>query len=218
MTNTTLIIGNQNYSSWSFRAWLVLKLTGLPFEYKKIYLRKSDTSVQLSTLSPSGKVPLLHHNGLIIWDSLAIGLFLADQFPQLLPQDSDSRAEALSIICEMHSGFQTMRSSITMDMKSRNKPYTKTEALQNDIQRIQEIWTQCRSENEDSGPFLFGQYTLADAFFAPVVSRFVTYAIPVNDVCRSYMGTMCNHSFYQDWLREADQETETIDWPQSARK
>lgn len=212
MPDTILIIGNQNYSSWSFRAWLALKLTGLPFEQKKVYLRKSDTSSQLTVLSPSGKVPLLHHNGHVIWDSLAIGLFLADHFPNLLPQDIASRATALSIICEMHSGFQAMRSTITMDMKSRNKPYNNTDALQNDIQRIQDIWTQCRSEYHGGGAFLFGEYSLADVFFAPVVSRFVTYAIPISDVCQSYMESMCSHSFYQEWLSHAEQESETIDW------
>jgi len=129
MTDTLLVISNQNYSSWSMRAWLALKLTGLPFELKKIYLRKSDTSHQITELSPSGKVPLLRHNGHLIWDSLAIGLFLVEQFPHLLPQDKNLRATALSIICEMHSGFQSMRSIITMDMTSRNLTYANTDAL-----------------------------------------------------------------------------------------
>jgi glutathione S-transferase len=207
-----LIIGNQNYSSWSFRAWLALKLTGLPFDTKKIYLQKPDTKSQILAHSLSGKVPVLLHNEIRVWDSLAISLYLAEQYPQLLPQDLSDRAKAYSIICEFHSGFQHLRQTCTMDMTARHKPYAPSEALLADINRIQAIWTDCRTEKVENGPFLFGAYSIADVFFAPVVSRFVTYDIPQSEVCQQYIDTIVAHRHYQEWYKDAQTETEVIHW------
>ncbi len=212
MQHPLLIIGNQNYSSWSFRAWLALKLTGLPFDTKKIYLQKPDTKSQILAHSPSGKVPVLLHNEIGVWDSLAISLYLAEQHPGLLPQAVSDRAKAYSIICEFHAGFQHLRQTCTMDMTARHKAYNPSDDLQADINRVQAIWTECRYNTVENGPYLFGAYSLADVFFAPVVSRFVTYDIPQNDVCQQYMDAIVIHPHYQEWYKEAEAETEVIQW------
>ena len=206
VSNTMLIIGSPNYSSWSFRAWLAVKLSRITFELQKIDLDKPETKARLIAETPAQKVPVLHDEGHVIWDSLAIGLYLAEQFPHMLPKHSKARAEALSVICEMHSGFSALRERCSMEMIAKHKYYVRSAALDGEIKRIQAIWGQCRANHGNKGPFLMGDYSLVDAFFAPVVSRFVTYDIQVDEIAQCYMATVVAEPMYQAWFAMAERD------------
>lgn len=179
MGNLTLIIGDKNLSSWSLRPWLVLKQAGISFVERKILLDRPETRAALADVSPSLRVPCLLVDELTVWDSLAICEYLADRFPEkaLWPTDSKARAVARSVSAEMHSGFQSLRTVWPMHFAREGMRHT-THGLDGDISRIAEIWETCRrdyGEAGNGGPFLFGRFSIADAMFAPVVSRFVTY-------------------------------------------
>lgn len=204
--DTTLVIGNKNYSSWSLRAWLPLRQAGVSFREKMIPLRREDTSEQILHWSPSGKVPALLHEGQIIWDSLAIGEYLAEHYPQagLLPADPTARARARSIMAEMHAGFAALRKDCPMDMRA-HRPIELSMETSRCVTRISDIWEECLNDN---GPgFLFGAPGLADAFYAPVVSRFATYGISPGPLGQAYMQQVQEWHLYQEWLNAARQET-----------
>jgi len=194
-----LVIGDRNYSSWSLRPWLAMKQIGLPFEEINIRLNSSGAKAEILRHSPSGKVPCLIDGETLIWDSLAICEYLAEKSPTLWPAHRKTRAEARSISAEMHSGFRALRRSMPMDVHA-SKPYEGRSAeVQTDIDRIVEIWEGCRSRFAEAGPFLFGAFTIADAMFAPVVWRFLTYAIELPPASRAWVEAMCALPAMQDW-------------------
>jgi glutathione S-transferase len=194
-----LVIGDRNYSSWSLRPWLVLKQAGLPFEEIYIRLRDTHTKVEIFKYSPSGKVPCLLDGDTVVWDSLAICEYLAEISPALWPSTRAARAEARAISAEMHSGFGAMRHSMPMEIHA-SKPYDgRTAQVDADIARIVEIWENCRKRFATTGPFLFGTFTVADAMFAPIVWRFLTYAVELPPASREWVETMCALPAMQEW-------------------
>ena len=194
-----LVIGDRNYSSWSLRPWLVLKQSGLPFEEISIRLRERNTRTEIFKHSPSGKIPCLVDGGTVVWDSLAICEYIAEKAPSMWPTDSRSRAEARSISAEMHSGFVALRHVLPMDIAASKPFVARTADVDGDIGRIIEIWEGCRSRFVDAGPFLFGRFTIADAMFAPVVWRFLTYEIELPAASRKWVEAMLALPAMQEW-------------------
>jgi glutathione S-transferase len=214
MTDITLYIGNKNYSSWSLRGWLVLKESGLAFDEVLIPLDELDTRSELLRISPSGRVPVLQHGALTVWDSLAIGEYLAELCPErrLWPQDPGSRALARSVAAEMHSGFAALRQHLPMNIRSSFPDRGVTPEVQGEINRITSLWReQRRKAVEGDGPFLFGHFTIADAMFAPVVSRFRTYKIELDELCQSYADTVWALPSYQEWQESSGHEPMIIE-------
>ena len=202
MPEFTLVIGDKNISSWSLRPWLLMKHLGVTFDEVLIRLRQPDTRQQALIHSLSGKVPVLKHNGLRIWDSLAIAEYLAELYPErhLWPADRAVRAEARSVSAEMHSGFQALRSHLPMDILGRHPGKgLEGEGVRDDIARVQEIWRDARAQFGAGGPFLFGAFSIADAMYAPVVTRFTTYDVPCDTVCAAYMDAIWNLPAMQEW-------------------
>ncbi|UTH74966.1 glutathione S-transferase family protein [Chromobacterium sp. IIBBL 290-4] len=175
----TLVIGNKNYSSWSLRPWLVLKMLNEPFQEQQIDLFLSDTKARILAANPAGKVPVLIDDKLRIWDSLAICEYLADCFPaaRLWPDDNKQRAVARSIVAEIHAGFEALRGKLPMDISHQGIAYDRTPAVSLDIDRVIALWEEQRAKHAADGDFLFGHFTIADAFFAPICTRFQTYNI-----------------------------------------
>lgn len=202
-----LIIGNKNYSSWSLRPWLGLKVAGIPFEETVLNLYEPEARSKRLAYSPTGKVPLLIDGGIKVWDSLAIAEYVAETFPDkpLWPQDAAARAQARSICAEMHSGFTSLRSELSMDVRARLKAEVSPQA-QADIDRIVALWSDCRGRFGSGGPFLFGQFSWADAFYAPVVTRFATYAVALPPVAQAYVETILALPAMQDWIAAAKAE------------
>ena len=212
MSRLTLVIGNKNYSSWSLRAWLALRKTGADFEELLIPLSRPETEAAIKLHSPAGRVPVLKVGDLAIWDSLAIAEYLAERFPEagLWPADAEERALARSVCAEMHSGFPALRGGMPMNVRARLPGKGRSPEVGADIARVQEIWETCRSRVGEDGLFLFGDFTLADAFYAPVVSRFRTYGVALGDVCRRYVEAVWAWPDLQDWAAAASKEPYTI--------
>lgn len=212
MTAFTIIIGNKNYSSWSLRAWLMLKQTGVEFAEELIPLYEADSKEKLLKHSASAKVPVLRHGDLTVWDSLAIGEYLAEQFPDagLWPEDTAKRAWARSICAEMHSGFAALRGDMAMDMRSSFPDHVPGPGVAEDIKRIAEIWNECRAAATGDQPFLFGAFSMADAMFAPVASRFRTYATKLDPVSEAYIDAIHAWPPMAEWAEVAKTEPYTI--------
>ncbi|MGD9511629.1 MAG: glutathione S-transferase N-terminal domain-containing protein [Geminicoccaceae bacterium] len=207
MDELTLVIGNRNSSSWSLRPWLLLQHLGLPHRVVTIPLRRPDTAARIHRHSPAGKVPVLRVGELAVWDSLAIAEWLAERHPELWPADPAQRALARSVSCEMHSGFSALRTFLPMDFTARFGPPGKLLAsVEADIERIVAIWASCRRAAAGAGPFLFGRFGIADAMFAPVCSRFTTYAVPLERAAQAYVDTVMAMSPMQEWGRLAHAE------------
>lgn len=205
-----LVIGDRNYSSWSLRPWLAAKQAGLPFEEVSIRLRQAGTKTEIFKHSPSGKVPCLMDGEVTVWDSLAICEYLAELSPALWPLDRAARAEARSVSAEMHSGFSALRQSMPMEIHA-SKPYEGRSAeVATDIARIVAIWESCRSRYAASGPFLFGAFSVADAMFAPVVWRFLTYAIELPPASRAWVEAMCALPAMKEWQAGALAENHPV--------
>lgn len=203
MSTFTLVIGNKNTSSWSLRPWMLMRTAGIAFDEAHVRLRQPDTRAQCLRYSPAGLVPVLNHGTLTIWDSLAICEYLAELFPtrELWPTEPAARAHARAISAEMHSGFQALRQHMPMDCLGRYPGQAhEADGVADDIARITDIWRECRGQWGDAGPHLFGKFSIADAMFAPVVSRLETYAAPVDDVSRSYMDHILALPAMTDWL------------------
>lgn len=208
-----LVIGNKAYSSWSLRPWLVLKHIGATFSETRISLYVPGSKKEMLRHAGSGKVPALKHGALSIWDSLAICEYLAERFPaaQLWPESVAERAEARSVSAEMHSGFTAIRSAMPFNCRARGRHVMRTQDVDTEIKRVGEIWNGCRARHQTQGPWLFGRFTIADAMFAPVALRFVTYGVELAGSAREYMDTVETHPPVQEWIAAAREEQEVIE-------
>ncbi|WP_448189648.1 glutathione S-transferase family protein [Azospirillum sp. sgz301742] len=214
----TLVIGNKAYSSWSMRPWLALKHTGAPFTEVLVQLRQPDSRDTILQHSPSGKVPLLRHGERVVWDSLAICEYLAETYTDaaLWPDDTYARAVARSVSAEMHSGFVDLRSNMPMDLKARRPGEGRTDECLADIARITEIWRDARARfgamDQNGGPYLFGRFSIADCMYAPVVTRFETYGVDLDPVCRTYADAVLALPAMREWTEAARAEPWTLSY------
>lgn len=212
MADFTLIIGNKNYSSWSLRPWLVMKHLGLQFEEVVIPLYEGDWRERVSHYSPTVKVPVLRHGDVILWESLAICDYLAELYStaELWPWDVEARAFARSISAEMHAGFAALRSNMPMNIRSEKPGKSRTPEVERDIARIVQIWEQCRTEFGRGGDFLFGKFGIADAMYAPVVTRFRTYGVELPGASAEYARAILTMPAMLEWEEAARAEPWTI--------
>jgi glutathione S-transferase len=222
----TLYIGNKNYSSWSMRPWVLLKQAGIPFEERLVRFDSFDGESRFKSevlkVNPSGRVPVLVDDGFPVWDSLAIAEYAAEKFPdrQLWPQDAKARARARSVCAEMHSGFGALRSHCPMNIEAdlahngaivwRDQP-----AVRGDVQRIVQMWSDLLSEHK--GPMLFGEFSNADAFFAPVCMRIRNYALPVPGHITDYIRRVCALPGVKAWMDDALAEHDFVDFDEPYR-
>ncbi len=211
MQQKRLIIGNKNYSSWSFRAWLMLSKLKIAFEEVTIPLRTDRSLDKIRHYSAAGKVPVYLDGGTTIWDSLAIAEYLAEHYPQLWPGDVRRRAHARSISAEMHAGFASLRKAMPMNCRAVGRKVAQTAAVAKDIRRIQAIWGDCRANNTEEGKWLFGSFGIADAMYAPIVSRFHTYNVAADSSTAEYMNTVLEDRLVQRWYAAARHEQEVIE-------
>jgi glutathione S-transferase len=220
-----LILGNKNYSSWSMRPWLAMRVAGLRFEEEVISLNAPDFKVRLLEVSGTGKVPTLVDDEVRVWESLAILEYIADKFPAaaLWPADAKARAHARAISHEMHAGFLPLRRACPMNLWRPVKKLALTDEVAANVRRIDAMWTDCRARFGSQGPFLFGHFTAADAMYAPVVSRFHTYAVEVGAASRAYMEAVMALPAWHEWRAAALKEPWVLpedepDWPQVLRE
>jgi glutathione S-transferase len=199
-----LVIGNKNYSSWSLRPWLALKVAGLPFEEEPVLLDKPETQARIRRFNPAGRVPCLIDGALTVWDSLAILEYLAEKRPALWPSDAADRARARSVAAEMHSGFPNVRTHMPMNVRNRFPGKGRNAEVDAEIARISQIFDASRK------PFLFGPFSAADAMFAPVVLRFRTYEPPLSPASRAYMDAVLALPAMQEWIAAAGVEAEAM--------
>ncbi|WP_027469870.1 glutathione S-transferase family protein [Deefgea rivuli] len=205
-----LLIGNKNYSSWSLRPWLGLKVAGIAFDEQMHNLYAANARDERLQFAPTAKVPVLIDDEITIWETLAIAEYIAERFPlaKLWPHDVAARAHARTVCAEMHAGFVALRTACPMDCRSR-KSATMSAEVQADVDRIVALWADCRERfgiESSEGEFLFGHFTWADAFFAPVVTRLVTYGIEVPAAATLYMNTVLALPAMQEWLAAAEVE------------
>jgi len=209
---TTLTISSKNYSSWSMRGWLLVKFSGLPFEEVMLSPKDAAARAEILLLSPSFLVPCLTHGKVKVWDTLAIAEYLDELKPKsgLLPTDLATRAMCRSICGEMHSGFSAMRAALPMNLKGYFPKFKVWSRAQADIERIVEIWKECL--DIFGGPYLFGkQVTMADAMYAPVVTRFLSYNVPLDEECAGYCKTIMALPEVKEWIADAKKEPDDID-------
>ncbi|MGZ9156375.1 MAG: glutathione S-transferase family protein [Candidatus Binatia bacterium] len=216
MADFTLVLGNKNYSSWSIRAWLAAKQTGAAFDEIIIPLDQPSTVSEIAQNSPSDKVPVLKRDGLVIWDSLAIAEYLVERYPAagLWPDAEDARATARAAAAEMHAGFQALRTQLPMNVRAVKPTNARIPEAEADIHRIASLWSDFRRRfggKIEGGPFLFGAWCLADAFYAPVVSRFTTYQVGVDAVCQAYMEAVLEAPMVAEWFAAARAEPWVIE-------
>jgi glutathione S-transferase len=215
MADLTIYVGNRNYASWSLRAWLALKATGAAFEEVVIPILVPGSKETLLKYSPSGKVPALHHGEIVVWDSLAICGYLGDIFPDagLWPADPAAKAMARSISAEMHSSFMALRREFPMNIRSSFPGREISPEAQTDINRVMAIWRQCRNRfgEKNGGDFLFGPFTIADAMYAPVVTRFRTYKIDLEREADAYCDAIQSLPAMQERAAAARNEPMVID-------
>ena len=212
-TDLTLVIANKTYSSWSLRPWLAMTHFGLTFEETVIPLDQDATSSEIRKHSPAGKVPVLHHGSITVWESLAILDYLADAFydKPWWPSDPHAQAHARTIAAEMHAGFGALRKAMPMNLRKSYAPRTWAEDVAKDVQRVQDLWRDARKRFSGGGDFLFGDFTIADAMYAPVVTRFKTYAVDMDETASAYSAAIFNLPAMQKWMTEAADEPWVID-------
>jgi glutathione S-transferase len=220
----TLVIGNKNYSSWSFRPWIAMKAAGIAFDEVVISLEAEDFKARVSKISGTGKVPALVDGDVHVWESLAILEYLAEKFPaaKLWPQDPAGRAHARAVASEMHAGFQPLRKACPMNMWRPVKKLALDADVSANVKRIDALWTDCRTRFGAGGPFLFGSFGAADAMYAPVVARFHTYDVTVSETSRAYMAAVMTLPAWAEWTKAALKEPWVLphdepDWPQVLR-
>ena len=208
MSELTLVIGNRNYSSWSMRAWLALEQTGAPFREQQVWFDEDGDRAQRLALSPAGRVPILRHGDLTVWDSLAIAEYVAELYPDagLWPADPHARALARALCAEMHSGFFEIRNRMPLNCRARTTPREPHVELNAEIERIVQIWNETRRQYGAGGPYLFGARTLADAFYAPVASRFATYAVELDGEAALYAESVLAMPAVRQWIDKAESE------------
>ena len=213
MDRFELIIGNKVYSSWSLRPWLVLKHIGVGFTETRVSLYVPGYKKLIQQHSPAGRVPVLKHGNLTIWDSLAICEYLAELFPQneLWPQAPAARAEARSLSAEMHSGFNILRNLMPFNCRAIGRRLVRTQELDSEIARIEEMWKLCRKRHAAEGPWLFGRFSTADAMYAPVAMRFVTYGVVLKGAAGEYIANLEAHPPVKEWIAAAKQEQEVME-------
>jgi glutathione S-transferase len=218
-----LIIGNKNYSSWSLRPWMAMKVAGIAFEETLVSLEAQDFKARVTALSGAGRVPVLIDGNIRIWESLAILEYLAEKFPAagLWPKEASARAHARAIASEMHAGFTPLRRHLPMNVSRPVKPRPLDEGAAADAKRIDAIWSECLATY--AGPFLFGGFGAADAMYAPVVWRFHTYAVEVSAAARAYMRAAMALPASIEWREAARREPwvlphDEVDWPQVLRE
>ncbi|NJM29969.1 MAG: glutathione S-transferase family protein [Rhizobiales bacterium] len=212
MSGLQLVIGNKNYSSWSMRPWLAMTQAGIKFQEVFVQLDTPKFLREIRKHSGAARVPVLHHGDLTIWDSLAILEYVADVYPakNLWPKNRNARAQARSACAEMHAGFQALRNACPMNLRRPARAVPMNDAIKNDIARIETIWRACRKHYGKGGPFLFGKFSNADAMYAPAVTRFETYAIPVAKDTRCYMDAILSLPSFKTWKDAALKETWVI--------
>jgi glutathione S-transferase len=218
-----LIIGNKNYSSWSFRPWIGMKAVGIAFEERVISLNDPEFKRAIAPVSQNGKVPALDDDGVHVWESLAILEYLAEKFPHagLWPADPSARAHARAVAAEMHGGFAALRGECPMNFWRPVKRRELSADALADVARIDAMWSECRLRY--GGPFLFGAFGAADAMYAPVVSRFYTYAVEVGERSRAYMDAVMALPAWREWKEAALKEPWILpydepDWPTVLRE
>jgi len=208
----TLTLSSKNYSSWSLRGWLLCRFAGLAFDEVMVSPDDADARKELLLLAPSIRVPCLTHDGARVWNTLAIAQYLNELFPDagLMPTERIARAHCRSISGEMNSGFAALRSSLPMNLKASYRSFKVWAGAQPDIDRIVEIWTECLAAY--GGPYLFGaQRTMADAMYAPVATRFLTYGVKLNKPCETYCRTIMAMPEMKEWVAAAQQEPDEIE-------
>ena len=213
MSELTLVIGNKNYSSWSLRPWIYMKKKGIKFTEKRIALHMENTTKLLEPYFSGYKVPVLIDDGLLIWDSLAILEYLAEKYPDHngWPNNSNARATARSVSAEMHSSFSALRNELPMNCRKKFRNFALTSKVLNDIERIRDVWRYCKKTYGQKGPWLFGEFCIADAMFAPVVIRFEGYDVPLEGVEKEYVQLVINDPFLIEWIDAGKQEKEIIE-------
>ncbi len=212
MDALTLVIGNKAYSSWSLRPWLALRHIGVPFTEILAPLGQPDSRANILRHSPSGRVPLLKHGERTVWDSLAICEYLAETYPEarLWPEEAYARAVARSVSAEMHSGFADLRTNMFMDLQRKRPGEGRSDACLADIARVTEIWRDARARFGTGGPYLFGRFSVADCMYAPVATRFETYGVELDPVCRAYADALLALPALREWSEAARAEPWTL--------
>jgi glutathione S-transferase len=205
----TLYIGNKNYSSWSLRAWVLLKGFGIPFREQRITLYEPDSPGRIRVHSPSGRLPCLHDGSTIVWDSLAIAEYLAERHPGMWPEDAVARAWARSAVAEMHSGYSDLRSEFGMNLRILEKRIA-SPAVETDIARIAALWREGRQRFGRGGDYLCGSFGIVDAFYCPVAYRFASYGVELDDVSAAYHRALLALPAMREWADGASRETEHI--------
>ncbi len=215
MDDLVLVIGNKNYSAWSLRPWLAMKTAGAKFKEILVPIEQPNTRQEILKHWRNGRVPILKHGDNVVWESLAICEYVAELFPtvHLWPDDTRARAIARSICSEIHAEFTALDRHMPMNVRSRFPDEGRKPGVQDDINRITAIWRRARERygNRHGGPFLFGAFSNADAMFAPIVSRFRTYAVELGDVEAAYADAVWNHPSMQEWVKVAQGEPMVID-------
>ena len=217
MADFTLVIGNKNYSSWSLRGWLMAKIAGIEFDEIVVPLDRPETQAAIRKHSPSGRVPVLLHRGLAVWESLAIAEYLNDLKPEagLWPPSAAARAHARAISCEMHAGFMDLRNNMPMNIRASFPGKGMTPGVRADIERITGLWRDCRKRFAGAFPkddgFLVGTFGAADAMFAPIVTRFKTYSVTLDSDADAYCAAVLAHPAMKEWTDAAAHEPWLID-------
>jgi glutathione S-transferase len=211
MATAVLTISSKNYSSWSLRGWLLCKMAGIDFHEEVMSSDDPSTRAELLLLSPSFLVPCLVHNGVKVWDTLAIAEYLAEIKPEagILPKDLAARAHCRAVAGEMHSGFHNLRSALPMNLKAHFPSFSVWTGAQGDIERVCTIWRDCLDTY--GGPYLFGGLSLADAMYAPVCTRFLSYDVKLDSDCAGYCETISNWPAMQEWTEAAKLEPEELE-------
>jgi glutathione S-transferase len=211
MSELLLTIGNKNYSSWSLRPWVLLKHLGLAFEERLLPLDTPEFSRDIATISPSRRVPVLQHGSLLVWDSLAICEYACELAGRGWPRERDARAIARAVSAEMHAGFSILRSQWPMNARALGRHTAANPERAADISRIEDLWADCCRRFGKGGPWLFGEYSVADAMYAPVVLRLRTYGAHLREASAAYVATVLADEHLREWLAAAEAESWTID-------
>jgi glutathione S-transferase len=208
MSKPILVIGNKNYSSWSLRPYMALAMAGIDFEEKLVKFGEPAFGKAVKKISKAGLVPILVHGKNTVWDSLAIMEYAAETWPDrnLWPKNKAARAMARSVSAEMHSGFRNLRNACPMNLRRPIKPVPMNDGIRADVARIEALWKECRGAHGRGGPFLFGKFSIADAMFTPVVTRFETYDIKVSSDTQHYMNAVMATVAFHDWKADALKE------------